>query len=223
VIPDLPCVRGAERVVFTAAAGVRDVLGEPGPLPPGWTAVAFTDGATHPAWRVLPLPTGDLGPKRATSAVKLLPHRVFPDARLSLWLDANFRVTCDVEAMVTDVLADADIALHAHPERDCIYDEALACIELGRDLPATICAQVVRYAQLGFPPRAGLVAGAVVLRRHTAAVAALNEDWWAEVAGGSCREQLSFDYVAWRRRIPVARFPSHLWHGPLFGWRPHAV
>lgn len=221
--PALPCVRGLERVVFTAAAGARDLLGEPGPLPAGWTAVAFTDGATHPAWRVLPLATGDLGPKRATSAVKLLPHRVFPDARLSLWLDANFRIACDLEALVSDVLADADIALHAHPERDCIYDEALACIELGRDVPATICAQVVRYAQLGFPPRAGLVAGGVVLRRHTAAVAALNDDWWSEVAAGSCRDQLSFDYVAWRRRIPVARFCSDLWHGPLFGWRPHAA
>lgn len=221
--PPLPCVPGLERVVFTAATGTRDVLGDPGPLPAGWTAVAFTDGGTHPAWRVLPLPASDLGPKRATSAVKLLPHRVFPDARFSLWLDANCNIDCDLDALMTDMLADADLALHPHPERDCIYDEALACIELGRDTPATICAQVVRYAQLGFPARAGLVAGGVILRRHTAAVAALNEDWWAEVAAGSCRDQLSFNYVAWRRGIAVARFPSDVWRGPLFGWRPHAA
>jgi hypothetical protein len=210
-------------VVYTALAGGRDVLGEPGRLPDGWTAVAFTDGATHPGWAVLPLPNGDLGPKRAAVAVKVLAHRVFPDARLSLWLDANFHVGCDLEALAAEALAGADVALHAHPERDCLYDEALACIELGRDAAATICAQVVRYAQLGFPPRAGLGATGVVLRRHTAAVAALNDDWWAEVAAGSCRDQLSLDYVAWRRGISIGRFASDLWNGPLFGWRPHAA
>jgi len=222
-MPALPCVNGVERVVFTALAGNRDVLGDPGRLPAGWTPVAFTDGATHPAWQVLPLPSRNLGPKRAAVAVKVLAHRVFPDARHSLWLDANFHVACDLEALVTDALADADVALHAHPDRDCLYDEALACLELGRDAAATICAQVVRYAQVGFPPRAGLAATGVVLRRHTAAVAALNEDWWAEVTAGSSRDQLSFDYVAWRQGIPVARFPSDLWRGPLFGWRPHAA
>jgi hypothetical protein len=223
VTPTLPCVRGAERVVFTALAGNRDVLAEPGKLPAGWTPVAFTDGGAHPGWEVLPLPNCDFGPKRATLAVKVLAHRIFPDARVSLWLDGNFHVSCDLDALVTDVLADADVALHAHPERDCVYDEALGCIERGRVTAATICSQVVRYAQLGFPPRAGLAATAVVLRRHTAAVAALNDDWWAEIAAGSCRDQLSFDYVTWRRGFSVAQLPSHLWDGPLFGWRPHAA
>jgi hypothetical protein len=117
---------------------------------------------------------------------------------------------------------DACVAMCGRTARYLPPKPTLIWHELGRDAAAAICAQVVRYAQLGFPSRAGLAATGVVLRRHTAAVAALNDDWWAEVAAGSCRDQLSFDYVAWRRGIPVARFSSHLWRGPLFQWRPHA-
>jgi hypothetical protein len=44
----------------------------------------------------------------------------------------------------------------------------------------------------------------VILRRHTPAVAAFNEAWWAEIQAGSRRDQVSFTYVAWKLGLRYA-------------------
>ena len=56
----------------------------------------------------------------------------------------------------------------------------------------------------------GLVEAPVILRRHTAAIRALNEAWWAELVRGSRRDQLSFNYVAWKLGLSHAKFPLTL-------------
>ena len=64
-----------------------------------------------------------------------------------------------------------------------------------------------RYASEGFPRGAGLAEACVILRRHTAAVEAFGEAWWHEIRTGSHRDQLSFDYVAWKLGMRYATFP----------------
>lgn len=218
-VPVIPDVR---RVVYTAIFDDYEVLDDPGPIPEGWSRVCFTDTLDHPAWRIVRMEPPVADPWRSIKILKLLAHQVFPNAEYSLWIDGNFSVRCDLDALVSTYLHDADIAVHAHPDRDCVYDEALVCMSLQRDAAVTMYAQMLRYAFEGFPRHAGLVAGGVLLRRHTEAVRALNELWHREVEGGSRRDQLSFNYAAWRLGLRYSVFDSHLWNGPLFANRPHA-
>jgi hypothetical protein len=217
-----PVIPDVRRVVYTAIFGGYEVLDDPGPIPEGWARICFTDGQDHPAWRVVRTTPALADPWRSIKILKLLPHRVFPNAECSLWIDGNFSVRCDLDELVSTYLRDADVAVHAHPDRDCAYDEALLCMALKRDVPGTMHAQMLRYAFEGFPRHAGLTANGVLLRRHTDAVRALNELWLREVEGGSRRDQLSFTYAAWRLGVRYAVFDSHLWNGPLFANRPHA-
>ena len=50
----------------------------------------------------------------------------------------------------------------------------------------------------------------MILRRHTDAIRRLNEAWWNEIVRGSRRDQLSFNYVAWKLGLSYATFPLSL-------------
>src|SRR3954452_11693422 len=110
--------------------------------------------------------------------------------------------------------------MHRHPQRDCVYAEALACIELGMDDPAVIFRQVRRYALDGFAEGAGLPAGGGLPRRHSGAVASFNGLWEAEFEQGSRRDQLSVSWALARSGLRHATFASDIFTGPLFGGRP---
>jgi hypothetical protein len=110
-------------------------------------------------------------------------------------------------------LARCDVATWTHPERDCTYDEAEACIRHGKDRPEVIREHIARIRADGFPAHAGLVSAGFMLRRNTPPVQALCEAWWAQLASGSIRDQLSFNYAAWKLGFPYLALP----HYPLPG------
>ena len=92
-----------------------------------------------------------------------------------------------------------------------------ACTGQHKDDPDIMRKQVDRYMQAGYPEHHGLVETTVLLRWHTPRVAEFNAAWWTELTNGSLRDQLSFNYVAWKQRMAYAasaalgtrRHPKH--------------
>ena len=71
-----------------------------------------------------------------------------------------------------------------------------------KDDPKTILKQFDKYAKLGYPANNGLITGMVILRRHNERdCIETMEDWWTEVKYGSKRDQLSFNYSAWKNDL----------------------
>ena len=59
-----------------------------------------------------------------------------------------------------------------------------------------------RYAEAGYPPDNGLVVQMEVLRRHNEQdIVDSMEDQWVELKYNSKREQLSFNYIAWKNKL----------------------
>ena len=141
-------------------------------------------------------------PTRQARYYKVLAHRLFPDYDYSLWVDASMRIEgIDINRLFDRYLKSHDIALHEHPARNCIYDEARECIKRNKDNPATINQQLETYRDHGYPPDNGLVSTGILFRRHTDEIAQLNEFWWNEIEKHSRRDQLSFNYVARKNDI----------------------
>ena len=140
---------------------------------------------------------------------------------MSLWVDGNILPMTSPQALVERYLDGCDLALHPHPQRGFLFDEAVAVIDQGKDATATVLAQMLRYAHAGVPATAGVYAGGAILRRHTPAVGELEKTWWAEIARGSYRDQLSLPYALSTHGVEVAEFESDVWLGPLFQYRAH--
>ena len=62
--------------------------------------------------------------------------------------------------------------------------------------------QVSKYLKEGYPQNNGLATNPILLREHhNPDIIKTMEDWWIEIKYGSRRDQLSFNYVAWKNNF----------------------
>ena len=162
-------------------------------------------------------------PVRTARFHKVNAHIVLPEASHSLWIDGALRIKpeADLWDLVDSLPEGYDIAAFKHPLRDCVYRELSACKRLRKDDPGTMQQQVTRYHNYGYPPNAGMVETACVVRRHTSAIATLNACWWTEIAAGSYRDQLSFNFVCWRAKIKYLGIQGCRDESPYFTFHKH--
>lgn len=154
-------------------------------------------------------------PRKQARYCKILAHRMFPDADITIWHGGNVRLTVDPQELV-NLLGEGDIAVLKHARRNCAYREADACIRFKKGDPEIIKQQMRRYHKEGYPERNGLCAACLIVRRHTPQIAEFNELWWAEVDGGSVRDQLSINYCMWKMGIRPVVIPGDMYRGPHY-------
>ena len=216
-------------VIYTAIIGGYDELVEPDVVPDGWDFICFSDRSLRSStWKVRRVQPACVDNTRAARKHKLLAHRLFPEYDISLWIDGNIKIRADVNELVT-YLDDCNYATYDHSQnvldpRDCIYEEAKAILRLGdanmqrtpergksnyKDDPEIIQRQVEKYRSEGYPQHAGLVVQMEVLRRHGEQdVTDAMENHWIELKNFSKREQLSFNYIAWKHQLRVELIPG---------------
>lgn len=203
----------SEIIVYSAVFGGYDTL-----HPTDYQSLCFTDGKMAPIigwdYRII---YADKDPKWANRHCKLLVHEHL-NTEYSIYHDGNIRMLIDPEEAVR-WLEDADIAVFAHPERDCVYDEALACIQLHKAPASAVRPHMARYRQEGYPAHNGLAACWVVIRRHTEAVKRFNQAWWEEYTKGAKRDQLGFDHTCWKLGMRYEIIPGNLFKGTSKAFR----
>jgi len=133
--------------------------------------------------------------RRNSRVPKILSHQ-FCDTEYSIWLDGNIALRIDPVRLVEMWLGDDyDFAVFRHPERNCIYEEAINCIGYGADDPEVVHRQVRKYVADGYPKDLGLAEANVIVRRHSDQVVEFNNTWWAEYCVHCVRDQISFMYA----------------------------
>lgn len=190
----------ADCVVYTAITRGYDRLSQ---IPPGWREEAqfiamMEEPESVEGWTVVPLEREFSDPCRNAKKPKILPHRYFPSARYSLWVDGSIAIKSRraLHEVLTESLGGRDLGVFRHRCRSCTYEEAEACIAAGKDDPELIARQAQKYRSESYPDHAGLAECCVLFRRHTERTADFNEAWYAQILQHSRRDQLSFMYVA---------------------------
>lgn len=143
---------------------------------------------------------------------KILPHRFFPYAEYSLWVDGSIEIlpdAKDLQKLIDTYLSDSDICVFKHPHRDCAYSEAMLCKDIGV-AGKKVDKQIDYYYEEAFPEEYGCWEVGAMLRRHSASVNIFNEMWWDQILRFSKRDQISFPYVKWATDMDVATFPGSL-------------
>lgn len=217
---------GPRIVIYTALIGLYDDLA-PSPTSAVPCLCVTDQRLPEPmGWRDVPVTCGASIDERIRLArnIKTHPTYYLPPHDISIWIDANLYAN-DTLIHAIDYLGGRDIATFAYPDtygpRDCIYQEAAACIQRRKDRPGKILRQMERYMAEGYPAHNGLVETSIVVRQESSRARLFNQMWWNEIRTGSRRDQLSFNYVAWRASINYSILPGSRVRNSFSDWRPH--
>ena len=203
-----------KNVIYTAIFGGYDNLTEPSFIPDGWDFVCFTDSdIKSDVWDVRKVKPLYKDSTRNARKYKILPHRFLSEYDVSVWVDGNILIRNNLNELVDDYLQDCNIAMMNHNKnvldpRDCIYEEAQTILYFGKknnnykDDPKLIISQTEKYKHENYPQKNGLAVTMEVLRKHNEKdVIDTMNIWWDEIKYGSKRDQLSFNYSAWKTNL----------------------
>src|SRR5262249_28199370 len=159
--------------------------------------ICFTDdaGLRSDSWKVRVAKARYAHPRLSAKWFKLNPHRVLDGYKRTIWIDANIRVEATTFTdEVIACLADKELALFPHPDRDNIFDEAVVSHGMAKYQQLPVLEQVEHYRRLGFGERELYACG--VLARSTAdrRMRRLHRDWMHENLRWSYQDQLSLPF-----------------------------
>lgn len=148
---------------------------------------------------------------RSNRYYKILPHKHLTEAYdISVYIDGNILILKDFSDLITEKMDNANMAYFDHNQtdgdaRNCIYKEYEGILEfpissgIFKDNPEIMKKQIEGFKAMSYPKDNGLIFAAILIRRHfNKEVIDLMEAWWHIVMNQSKRDQLSFNYVAWK-------------------------
>jgi hypothetical protein len=215
-------------VVYTAIFGKKDSLHEPTFIPEGCDFICFTDqDFESQTWHIVKVTPPLADPTRSARKYKILPHVYLQAYDRSIWIDGNVLVEGDVAALADVALSKTNIALGDVSKSKTMPASSLK-EELGRllamekagkhqDDAALMEQQYKNYIADGYPDTSGLAWTMIVMRNHLAAdVSLAMERWWQELEKWSKRDQMSFNYVAWKTGLQFSYLPFDPADNPYF-------
>ena len=209
--------------IYTAIIGRYDFPITPSYVDENCDYFCFTDNSnlTSDFWNIIYI-SSDICGRKLARKIKILPHIYLKQYSESIWIDANFRIKSSMYDFISTYSTGRSMICMMHPERDCIYDEAIACIEQKKDSPEVINRQIAKYKSELFPHKMGLISSGILYRRHSKLkVKHLMKDWWTEVNKESGRDQLSFNYVCWKNKFLYDIADILYYKNDFFEYYPH--
>ena len=203
-------------VVYTSVTGGYDKLPQYEVLDPDFDYICFSNdfppGSQIGQWKIRPIPAKSRNLTRLSRYVKLNPHKVLQEYEYSLWIDSNILITSgSVYRDINKRIAERDKWYGiVHPLRDCIYEEAEICIEMGKSGYIRTKKQIQFLKNNHYPFHFGLFENNMILRKHNdSQVINIDEEWWCLFCKYSARDQLSLFFVFWKHRfIPSLLFDN---------------
>ena len=206
-------------VVYTAITGGYDNLNDPDYIDPDFDYICFTDDPNLKSnvWDVRLMDYEDNNLIRKARRYKILPHKYLKEYDYSFWIDGGIKVVGDLRDYVNNYLKETSMLSIKHIRRNCIYEESKACIRMAKDDENIINNQINKYKQLNYPTENGLIESTVLFRKHNDdEVIKVMEDWFTELKENSIRDQLSFNYVAWKNNFNYDQSDILVWKNQYF-------
>lgn len=189
-------------VVYTANFGNYDDLKDPLYIDENIRYVCFTDNMDFKSsvWEVHYVDTKDEEVlPLAVRYYKFFPYKIFPEYEVSIWVDSKFLIVGNLLEYVEAYKKNNSMLCFPHYERDCIYDEAVECISIGKGEPIMIGGQIFEYYKESYPKNNGLYEGGCLVRWHRdKKLQMVMQKWWEEIHRYSWRDQISLPYICWK-------------------------
>jgi len=126
-----------------------------------------------------------------------------------IWHDANLQILHNEMLNLVNFAKHKPIAFFKHSERNCIYDEAIRCIELKKDYPLVIFRQVLVYFFRGLKNELGLYDTSLFVKNVKLINDSFLKLWWREIRYRSRRDQISLPYALKKFNINPGIIQGH--------------
>lgn len=190
-------VKNNKLVIYTAFTGNYDELKEPEFIDENCDYVCFTENPDleSDTWEIVQMEKSTLDDNRKAKQYKLFANRYFSNYKYSFWLDGTFKIVGSIREYIYKYAKSKMLAV-VHPERDCIYDEAVMSMPFPRYSNYTMINQVEKYRSEGMPEHYGLIAAGALFRAHNdPEIISIMEQWWKEIINYTNQDQLSLPYA----------------------------
>ena len=133
--------------------------------------------------------------------IKTHPHIFFPNYDISIYMDSTFKISGNLDEFLLRILTPKhSMYFLEHPERNKISQEFELVKILKKDTTDNIERVKDRYKKKKFPDKSGLIESCLIIRKHKDNNCInLMEEWFNEIKYYSHRDQLSFNYVLWKK------------------------
>ncbi len=208
-----------KKVIYTAIFGKIDELIEPEGEYRDFDFICFTDRSNFKSkrYKIIKVKRFFDDPALEARMYKILPHLFLPQYDFSIWIDGRVIIKKKDLSPLFKTIEKANLAVFPHMYRDCIYEEAKACIYRRKDNPIKIINQITNYAKEGYPINNGGVETGVLIRKHMQKdTIEFQNSWWKEIIKFSKRDQISFNYVAWKNNFKFNYIKGHVWDNKYF-------
>lgn len=195
--------------VYTCVTGGYDRLQTVHCHPENVEYIAFTDNLDLEAkgWTVKPLPdavkeiAGDADRNRY---LKMHPS-IVGAFDYTIYVDGVVEIFSDVTNMINVLNPQYGLAIHIHPDKNCIYNEVDWCKRNHRGNVGRMDDLLKEYNEEGFPRHYGLLECPVILSHlHNEQGLDILDEWWKEhIKRGTGRDQITLPYVLWKKGITV--------------------
>ena len=201
-----------ERIaVYTCITGGYDNLHEPLIRADNCDYYAITDSQLSPAsvWkRIHPDLYAEyvigLSPAYANRFFRLHPDLLFPDHQYSLYLDGNILLCTDPTEYINRIYNPYGMAFFMHPQRNCVYDEAITCVRQSKDTKEHMQNATNYLRSKGMPENYGLLnTGLIARKHHDLFVKEIMADWWDHYLSYPNRDQVTLPYVLYRHGVHI--------------------
>lgn len=198
-------------VIFSAMVGAYDQILQPLAVDDRFDFVLFTNEVADDkvgVWQIRPIEYQNEDNTRVCRYVKTHPEVLLPEYEASVWIDMNIIIkTQYFYNRVIQLLKDGvEVSGMCHPSRCCIYDEAFAVMHMQVEHESVVLKWCGRLRKENYPVHNGLCETGVLFRQHDKMTHDFDVYWWECIEGNSRRDQLSFNYVLWKKRIPCHYF-----------------
>ncbi len=207
------------KVIYTAIFGGIDDLIEPEGEYKGYDFICFSDRAYRSRkFKVIKVARVFDDPAMDARMYKMLPHIFLSNYTTSVWIDSRVKIKKkDLDFVLNKYLSDKFFAVFPHMHRNCIYEEAKACIYRNKDNVLSILKQALNYSYHNYPENNGGVETGVLLRKHMhGSLIKFSEAWWHELNKFSKRDQISFNFISWKLGFRFNYIDGYIWNNKYF-------
>lgn len=175
-------------------------------------------------WKVIYIDNEGLDNIRLARKIKIMGHNILKNYDVTVWLDGASYIRKSVREFIAKYcdLDKYDLIGFKHKSRDCIYIEALECVKVKKDKEEIIKLQIDKYKKDKYPSHNGLIESTILIRDfNNKRLIKVMKDWFIEVCNFSYRDQLSFNYAAWKNKFNFKLLDINVFNNEYFGRIEH--